>query len=150
MFVILLVLHIVAFAASLALTAGTGILAGRLARGRDPRMIHTAFVATAPLAMAGGIGWFVTAALGIAIAAEMGIPFTELWMILSYVFFAILVASGLLGHKPWQDRVIKASAAGTMTPELEKLLASPVSPVASALSALSVVALTWLMTAQPS
>lgn len=149
MFVILLTLHIIAFAMSLALTAGTGIAAARVARGRDAKVIHAVFKAIKPLTIVGGIGWFVTGGLGAWVAAEMGASFTATWMVLTYVIFAVLVITGFFVHSPWHDRVIEASSTGMMTPTLDKLLSAPTSPVASAISALCVVALTYLMIAQP-
>jgi uncharacterized membrane protein len=145
----LLLLHILAFAMSLALTAGVAILAGRVARSRDAKAIHTAFAAAQPLTIVGGVGWLVTAGLGIGLIHDLGIPFSELWVMLSLGIFAVLVVVGFGVHAPWHAKVIAASAGGEMNPALEALLRAPTSPVASAVSAFCVVALTYLMIVKP-
>jgi uncharacterized membrane protein len=149
---VLLTLHILVFVIAFAFTAGVGILSARVARSRDARSIHGVFVAARPLQWVGGIGWFVAGALGVWVAAEAGLPFDQRWLLWSYVAFVVLVVAGLGMHAPWQAKVIAASASSTdgiVTPELDRLLHSPVHPIASALSAVSFIALVYLMTAQP-
>jgi hypothetical protein len=149
---LLLTLHILVFVIAFAFTAGVGILSARVARSGDARVIHGVFVAARPLQWAGGIGWFVAGALGAWIAVEAGVPFDRPWLLWSYAAFAVLIVAGLGMHAPWQAKVITASAGsmdGAITPELDRLLHSPVHPVASALSAVSFITLVYLMTAQP-
>ena len=68
----LLLLHILLFMFSFALTAGIAFLTNRVARGGDAQTIHAVFSAARPLSMAGGIGWLLTAATGGALAAIDG------------------------------------------------------------------------------
>jgi hypothetical protein len=144
---LLLVLHLLLFIFSFALTAGLGILTDRIARGRDAKLIHTVFSASRPLSMAGGFGWILTALAGGALAAASGMNMAAPWLVWSYAAFAVLILVGFLMHAPWQARVIAASAAPG--PELEKELGSPLHKIANAISAVSVLALLYLMTAQP-
>lgn len=149
MFAILLSLHILVFVMAFAFTAGIGILSARIARSRDARLIHDVFVAARPLQWTGAIGWLVAGALGAWMAVRAGIAFDAPWLLYSYAAFAVLLVAGLGIHAPWQGKVIAASAGGTLTPELDALLRSPLHPLASALSAVSFIALVYLMTAQP-
>src|ERR1700704_2309716 len=144
---VLLTLHILVFVIAFAFTAGVGILSARVARSRDARSIHGVFVAARPLQWVGGIGWFVAGALGAWIAVEAGVALGP-----PRLFWALGGCAGLGMHAPWQAKVITASAGsmdGIVTPELDRLLRSPVHPIASALSAVSFIALVYLMTAQP-
>jgi len=145
----LLSLHILVFALSLAFTAGVGILCARVARTGNPEAIRTTFTAARPLQTAGGIGWLVTAALGMAVASSFAIPLTETWLLWSYAAFAVLFLSGVALHNPWAAKVVAAASDGQKSEELQALLRSPVSPLASALSAASVIALIYLMSVRP-
>ena len=144
---ILLVLHLLFFMFSFAFTAGLGILQARVARSGDARKIHDVFSATMPLTTVGGVGWIITALVGIGLAQSAGMPLSQPWLIYSYAAFAVLILVGFLVHKPWHAKVVAASANGP-TQELDALLKSQVSPVASAVSAISIIALVYLMTAR--
>ena len=143
----LLLLHILLFMFSFALTAGIAILTNRVARGGDAGTIHTVFSAARPLSMAGGIGWLLTAATGGALAAIYGLDMTAPWLLGSYAAFAVLIIVGFAMHAPWQARMIAASASAG--PELEAVIKSPAHRIAGLLSAASVVCLLYLMTARP-
>ena len=147
----LLSLHILVFGLSLAFTAGVGILCARVARTGSPEAIRATFTAAQPLQIAGGIGWLVTAILGVAVASAFAIPLTATWLLWSYAAFVVLFLSGVGLHSPWMAKVIAAAAAsdGQKSEDLQALLRSPVSPLASALSAASVIALIYLMSAKP-
>ena len=144
---ILLVLHLVLFAFSFAFTAGLGILQTRVGKSGDARKIHDVFSAARPFSAAGGIGWIVTAVVGVGLAQTAGYDLTAPWLVWSYVLFVVLMIVGLGVHHPYQAKVIAASANG-MTPELQTLLKSPVAPLAGMVSALSVIAIVYLMTSQ--
>jgi hypothetical protein len=149
---LLIALHILVISFAFAFTAGIGILSARIVRSRDVRLIQGVFAAARPLQWTGAIGWFVAAALGVAIAALARVPFDTPWLLYSYAAFAVLVIAGVVLHAPWQAKVLAIAAAspdGAVTPELDRVLHAPVNPIASALSALSFIALIYLMTAQP-
>ena len=141
---ILLAAHLVLFAFSFAFTAGLGILQSRVARSGDAKKIHDVFVACRPLSMAGGIGWLVTALVGVGLAQTAGIPLDTPWLIWSYAGFAVLMGVGFGLHAPHQAHVIAASANGDSA-ELQAILKSPLAPVAGMISALAVIAIVWLM-----
>jgi hypothetical protein len=143
----LLFLHILLFVFSFAFTAGISILLNRIARTRDAKTIHAVFSAASPLSLAGGIGWILTALAGAALAGAYGFEFTTPWLLWSYAAFAVLILTGFLLHRPWQSRVIAASA--PPGPELDALLQSPQHRIASAISAISILTLLYLMTARP-
>ena len=145
----LLSLHILVFGLSLAFTAGVGILCARVARTGSPEAIRATFTAAQPLQIAGGIGWLVTAILGVAVASAFAIPLTATWLLWSYAAFVVLFLSGVGLHSPWMAKVIAAASDGQRSEDLQALLRSPVSPLASALSAASVIALIYLMSAKP-
>lgn len=144
---ILLVLHLVLFAFSFAFTAGLGILQSRVARSGDAQKIHDVFSSARPLSVAGGIGWILTALVGVGLAQAAGYDLGASWLIWSYVLFAVLMAVGFGLHSPHQVKVIAASANG-MTPELQALLKSPVAPLAGMISAVGVIAIVWLMSSR--
>ena len=144
---ILLALHLVLFAFSFAFTAGLGILQARVTKSGDARKIHDVFSAARPLSIAGGIGWIVTALVGVGLAQAAGYDLGASWLVWSYVLFAVLMAVGFGLHSPHQAKVIAASANG-MTPELQAMLKSPVIPLAGMVSALGVIAIVYLMSSQ--
>ena len=144
---ILLILHLLFFAFSFAFTAGIGILQARIAKSGDARLIHRVFSIARPMSLAGGIGWIVTALLGLMLAMEARMPLGQPWLVWSYLAFAVMILTGFLFHKPFQEKVIAASANGP-SPELEVLLKSPVGPVGGIVSSLAVIALVYLMTAR--
>jgi hypothetical protein len=143
----LLFLHILLFVFSFAFTAGIAILSDRVARTRDAKTIHAVFSAASPLSMAGGIGWILTAAVGAALAGAYSFDMTAPWLLWSYAAFAVLIFTGFLLHRPWQSKVIAASA--SPGPELDALLRAPMHRIASAISAISILTLLYLMTARP-
>jgi uncharacterized membrane protein len=143
----LLFLHILLFVFSFAFTAGISILADLVARTRDAKTIHAVFSAARPLSLAGGIGWILTALAGVALAHAYGFDLTTPWLLWSYAAFAVLILTGFLLHRPWQEKVIAASAAPGS--ELDALLNSPRHRIASGLSAASILILLYLMTARP-
>ena len=145
---ILLAAHLVLFAFSLAFTAGLGILQSRVARSGDVQKIHDLFSACRPLSMTGGIGWLVTAALGLGLAQTAGYDLTASWLIWSYGLFALFLAVGFGIHAPYQAKVIAASAGGVMTPQLQHLLKAPLERAAGAASAVAVIGIVWLMTSR--
>lgn len=144
---LLLVLHLLFFVFSFAFTAGSGILQARVAGSRDARLIHQVFSIARPFSLAGGIGWIVTALLGLMLAMQAGMPLGQPWLVWSYVAFAVLILVGFLFHSPHQKKMIAASANGP-SPELEALLKSPAGPVGGLVSLLAVFTLVWLMTAR--
>jgi hypothetical protein len=144
---ILLVLHLLFFVFSFAFTAGSGILQARVAGTRDAGLIHRFFSMARPFSLAGGIGWIVTALLGLMVAMQAGMNLGQPWLLWSYAAFAVLILTGFLFHSPHQKKVIAASAGGP-SPELDALLKSPAGPVGGLVSLLAVVALVWLMTAR--
>jgi uncharacterized membrane protein len=151
---ILLVLHIVCFGLAMSLTAGVGMLLGRIAASQDLRLIHKAFAMAAPLPKIGGALWFAAAGLGLATAVVAGLPLGAGWLIASYAAFAVLAAVGLGVHAPWQAKVVRLSAADvaageTVRPELAAALASPLEKLATVLTLLGIIALIWLMVAKP-
>jgi hypothetical protein len=143
----LLFLHILLFVFSFAFTAGISILLNRVARTRDAKANHPVFSAASPLSLAGGIGWILTALAGAALAGAYGFDMTAPWLLWSYAAFAVLIFTGFLLHRPWQSKVIAASAAPG--PELDALLQTPLHRIASAISAVSILTLLYLMTARP-
>ncbi|HEX3755448.1 MAG TPA: DUF2269 family protein [Rhizomicrobium sp.] len=143
----LLLLHILLFMFSFALTAGIAFLTNRVARGGDAKTIYAVFSAARPLSMAGGIGWLLTAATGGALAAIYSFDMTAPWLLGSYAAFAVLIIVGFAMHAPWQAKVIAASASAG--PELQTVLNAPAHRIANLLSAASVLCLLYLMTARP-
>lgn len=144
---ILLFFHILLFIFSFAFTAGLGILAGRIIKTGDTKVIHTVFRAMGPLSMAGGIGWILTGITGGALAQAYGYNPAAPWLIWAYAVFVILILNGFLLHLPWQRKVLAASAAPG--PGLEAVLHAPTHRAASIISAICVLALIYLMTVRP-
>jgi len=144
---LLLFLHILLFVFSFAFTAGIGILLDRVARSRDAKTIHTAFSAARPLSTIGGIGWLLTALVGVGLAQAYGLELATPWLVYSYIAFALLILTGFLLHSPWQAKVVAASA--SPGPELDALLNSPIHRMASGVSAASILTLLYLMIARP-
>lgn len=145
---LLLFLHILLFVFSFAFTAGISILLSRVAATRDAKTIHAAFSAAKPLSMTGGIGWILTALVGAGLAHAYGLDMATPWLVYSYITFAVMILTGFLLHRPWQTKVVAASAAGG-GPELEALFNAPQHRIASGVSAASVLILLYLMTARP-
>ena len=144
---LLLFLHILLFVFSFAFTAGIGILLDRVARSRDAKTVHTAFSAARPLSTTGGIGWLLTALVGVGLAHAYKLDMATPWLVYSYIAFAVLILTGFLLHSPWQAKVVAASA--SQGPELDALLNSPIHRMASGVSAVSILTLLYLMTAKP-
>lgn len=144
---VLLFLHIVLFAFSFAFTAGFGILGNRIAGTGDAKTIHAYFRVARPMAMVGGVGWILTAAVGGALASAFGFDMRAPWLVASYAAFAVLVLVGFLIHLPWQAKVIAASAGPS--PDLNAVLRAPIHRIATILSALSILTIVFLMTARP-
>jgi len=145
---ILLFLHILLFVFSFAFTAGFGILGDRIAGTGDAKAIHAYFRAARPMAVAGGIGWILTAVTGGALASAFGYNMTAPWLLGSYAAFAVLILVGFGMHLPWQTKVIEASA-GAGGAQLNAVLHAPMHRIASILSAISILVIVFLMTARP-
>ncbi len=143
-----LFLHILLFVFSFAFTAGLSIYLDRLAATRDRAIIHAAFGKAHSLSLVGGLGWILTALVGAALAGAMGVAMDATWLVGAYAAFAVLIVVGFFVHRPWQAKVIAASAPAPQG-DLNALLSGPAHRIASMLSALSVLIILYLMTAQP-
>src|ERR1043166_6258856 len=91
---ILLVLHLLFFAFSFASTAGIDVLQARIGKSRDAALINRTFSMARPFSVAGGIGWIVTALLGLMLAMQAGMNLGQPWLVWSYVAFAVLILTG--------------------------------------------------------
>ncbi|HVZ27211.1 MAG TPA: hypothetical protein VG798_01010 [Rhizomicrobium sp.] len=143
----LLFLHIVLFVFSFAFTAGFGILGDRIAATGDAKTIHAYFRMARPMAIAGGIGWILTALAGGVLAGAFAFDMTAPWLLASYGAFAVLILVGFLIHLPWQAKVIAASAG--QGPDLNAVLHAPSHRIATIVSALSILTIIFLMTVRP-
>jgi hypothetical protein len=143
----LLFLHIVLFVFSFAFTAGFGILGDRIVGTGDAKTIHAYFRMARPMAVAGGIGWILTALVGGALAGAFGFNMNAPWLLASYAAFLVLILVGFLIHLPWQAKVIEASAGPS--PDLNAVLHAPMHRIATIISALSILTIIFLMTVRP-
>jgi uncharacterized membrane protein len=145
-------LHIVSMFAAVSLTVGGELFALEAGRRRDVAALRAYFRISGRLETLSTVALVAGIVFGLVAASVGGLDLLQGWLVLAYLLVATGFVLGLAGS-PYFGRMraaADASADDHPSPELDRMLASPVPYLLVGGSILVLVVIIWVMVVKPS